>query len=87
MSFDHAAWVAAWGRNALVFARYDYRLPELPEGRSWAVLRHLERGQRAVRLSILDTENPETELAWACTDPDYRSVATHADELLKRISS
>lgn len=56
MSWDHDSWVAAWGRNATVWAIQDYRLPTPPPGLAWSVTRQLVDGQRSVRVSLVRVE-------------------------------
>ena len=52
--WNHAIWVAAWGRNApLVASDSDYRLPRVPEGMGWLPRRLLVGGRTVIELSLL----------------------------------
>lgn len=51
--WNHAVWVAAWGRNAPMIAEpIEFRLPGPPEGLLWLVRRIMVGGRCAVELVL-----------------------------------
>lgn len=87
MSFDVDAWIAAWGRNAVVWATLDYKLPPPPTDMLWAARRALVDGERVVRLVLVRCdEDVDRVVVGVSGPPDNRSVNRAATGLLNALT-
>jgi hypothetical protein len=86
-TWDHDAWVAAWGRNApLILCDRDLSgMPAPPHGTAWLATRALVGGRRVAELALLRADGGAT-LARGRVEPDVGSVVALAQRFLQGIA-
>jgi hypothetical protein len=87
--WEHASWVAAWGRNApLVVSPNDFRIPNPPPGMSWLVTRILVAGTKAVEMALIRTgDGPMVTVARSRSVAEPDAVVARARLMLQEIMS